>query len=76
VSAIRDYLSTYGGGYAVAHDRQEIAAALRKIFAEERDRAAKGQGNPNGGLATHFEPHNVGCEYLRMIESVLAKGQW
>ncbi len=63
-SAMRDYLQEHGGGWAVAHDRRQIARAIRETFGD----TSSSIGVP--GLGELFESTRVGRIYLEMFETL------
>jgi len=59
-SSIRDYLTKFGGGYPVAHDKKEIADAIYGVFNKAGD---PGIGNGKG-WPDNFKSEVVGAQYL------------
>jgi len=66
VSAIRDYLESFGGGSAVRHDADEIAEVLIRLFSTDTNATQ----TPDGGsssLAKVFSSTTVGSLYGAMF---------
>lgn len=65
-SAIRDYLTTFGGGIAVSHDADEIADAIGRIFSNDLFK-------PDAGLIRlqqQFQSSTVARSYVDIFEMV------
>jgi glycosyltransferase involved in cell wall biosynthesis len=61
---IREYLSRYGGGVAVAHDRESICSGIRSLMVRDD---GKLQGSQR--LAEQFDATRVARKYLGIFES-------
>lgn len=70
-SGIRDYLTHYGGGRAVGHDAEQIADAIRSVFARADVDGLAGAG-VDGQLAEVFSPTTVGNQYRELVARVVA----
>jgi glycosyltransferase involved in cell wall biosynthesis len=65
-SPIREYLTQYGGGYAVTHDQREISHAIEMVLKNETNHMIK-----NGTLSNQFSSRAVGQKYKQMFEKIL-----
>jgi len=69
-SAIRDYMRRHGGGVAAAHNPQEIAAAIRAVFANGPARHEDKPDGGAGGLAAVFSATAVGAQYVELFDAL------
>ena len=67
-SPIREYLSQYGGGYAVSHDKKEISDAIQLVLNKDSDYLAG-----RSTLSKQFTSESVGQKYANMFHEILAK---
>lgn len=69
-SAIRDYLTRYGGGIAVEADADRIFAAIQTLYAASgAGDAGTGRGGP-GKLAALFSQEAVAARYIEIFQSL------
>jgi len=69
-SGIRDYLTQYGGGYAVGHDVGEIGEAIRRLI-EQNSAPSSGVLPASDRLRELFSSHRVGRQYADLVCSIL-----
>jgi hypothetical protein len=67
-SPIRQYLSRYGGGYAVSHDGKEISDAIKMVLMKDTDQLIH-----KNTLSNRFTSRSIGLRYKDMFENILAK---
>lgn len=67
-SPIREYLSQYGGGYAVSHDKKEISDAIKMVLSKDAARLIH-----RSNLANQFTSKSVGHKYNNMFDKISEK---
>jgi len=70
-SSIRDYLSKFGGGYSVGHDKTEIADAICSIFDEQKAFMIAQET----GLSNNFKSEVIGMQYLNWFHAIMQADQ-
>jgi len=70
---IREYLQTHGGGWAVGHDADEIAHAIRREFAAGSGDSSRTDLSPSPTLASVFKAENVAGAYVDMFKTVMRR---
>jgi len=69
--AIRDYLKKHGGGWAVTHNTDQIADAIRQAFKNENVGGSKTSIIEESTLSSLFGKKDVAQLYIDMFENVL-----